>query len=48
MIKQSGINFRSIPEEQPDHILGAYTGAGNDLRCHRRSDGSGSANGPTS
>jgi NADH-quinone oxidoreductase subunit G len=28
MIKQSGINFRSIPEEQPDHILGAYTGAG--------------------
>jgi NADP-reducing hydrogenase subunit HndD len=28
MIKQSGIHFRGIPEEQPDHILGAYTGAG--------------------
>jgi NADH-quinone oxidoreductase subunit G len=28
MIKQSGIYFRGIPEEQPDHILGAYTGAG--------------------
>jgi NADH-quinone oxidoreductase subunit G len=27
MIKQSGIHFRGIPEEQPDHILGAYTGA---------------------
>jgi NADP-reducing hydrogenase subunit HndD len=28
MIKQSGIYFRGIPEEQPDHLLGAYTGAG--------------------
>ncbi len=28
MIKQSGINFRAVPEEQPDHLLGAYTGAG--------------------
>jgi iron-only hydrogenase group A len=28
MIKQSGINFRAVAEEQPDHILGAYTGAG--------------------
>lgn len=28
MIKQSGINFREVPEEQPDHLLGAYTGAG--------------------
>ncbi|PKR87848.1 ferredoxin [Pleomorphomonas diazotrophica] len=28
MIKQSGIDFVSIPEEQPDHMLGAYTGAG--------------------
>jgi iron only hydrogenase large subunit-like protein len=28
MIKQSGINFREVNEEQPDHILGAYTGAG--------------------
>ncbi len=28
MIKQSGIHFRGIPEEQPDHLLGAYTGAG--------------------
>ena len=28
MIKQSGINFRAIAEEQPDHLLGAYTGAG--------------------
>jgi NADH-quinone oxidoreductase subunit G len=27
MIKQSGIDFASIPEEQPDHLLGAYTGA---------------------
>jgi NADH-quinone oxidoreductase subunit G len=28
MIKQSGIDFVSIPEEQPNHMLGAYTGAG--------------------
>jgi NADH-quinone oxidoreductase subunit G len=28
MIKQSGIDFVNIPDEQPDCILGAYTGAG--------------------
>jgi NADH-quinone oxidoreductase subunit G len=28
MIKQSGIDFHAVPEEQPDHLLGAYTGAG--------------------
>ncbi|HAT09518.1 MAG TPA: ferredoxin [Planctomycetes bacterium] len=28
MIKQAGIDMQSIPEEQPDHILGAYSGAG--------------------
>lgn len=28
MIKQSGIDFVSIPDEQPDHMLGAYSGAG--------------------
>jgi NADH-quinone oxidoreductase subunit G len=28
MIKQSGIDFATVPEEQPDHLLGAYTGAG--------------------
>ena len=28
MIKQSGIDFITIPDEQPDCILGAYTGAG--------------------
>jgi len=28
MIKQSGIDFQAIAEEQPDHLLGAYTGAG--------------------
>jgi iron-only hydrogenase group A len=28
MIKQSGLNFRAVAEEQPDHLLGAYTGAG--------------------
>jgi NADH-quinone oxidoreductase subunit G len=28
MIKQAGIDMKSIPEEQPDHLLGAYTGAG--------------------
>jgi iron-only hydrogenase group A len=28
MIKQSGIDFKSVKEEQPDHMLGAYTGAG--------------------
>lgn len=28
MIKQSGIDFKTIPDEQPDHLLGAYTGAG--------------------
>jgi iron-only hydrogenase group A len=28
MIKQSGIDFKALAEEQPDHLLGAYTGAG--------------------
>ena len=28
MIKQSGIDFKTIPDEQSDHILGTYTGAG--------------------
>jgi NADH-quinone oxidoreductase subunit G len=28
MIKQSGIDFATIPDEQPDCLLGAYTGAG--------------------
>lgn len=28
MIKQAGIDMHSIPEEQPDHLLGAYSGAG--------------------
>jgi NADH-quinone oxidoreductase subunit G len=28
MIKQAGIDMHSIPEEQPDHMLGAYSGAG--------------------
>ena len=28
MIKQAGIDMQAIPEEQPDHLLGAYSGAG--------------------
>lgn len=28
MIKQFGIDFVNVPDAQPDHILGAYTGAG--------------------
>ncbi len=28
MIKQAGIDMQTIPEEQPDHLLGAYSGAG--------------------
>lgn len=28
MIKQSGINFLNLPDEQPDNILGDYSGAG--------------------
>ncbi len=28
MIKQAGIDFAWIPESQPDHLLGAYSGAG--------------------
>ncbi|MDD4956359.1 MAG: NADH-dependent [FeFe] hydrogenase, group A6 [Candidatus Omnitrophica bacterium] len=28
MIKQAGIDFNSLEEEEPDHILGDYTGAG--------------------
>ncbi|MBF0478666.1 MAG: iron hydrogenase small subunit [Candidatus Omnitrophica bacterium] len=28
MIKQAGIEFTNLPEEQPDHIMGDYTGAG--------------------
>jgi NADH-quinone oxidoreductase subunit G len=28
MLKQAGIDFKNLPEEQADHILGDYTGAG--------------------
>ncbi len=28
MIKQAGIDFLNLPDEDPDHILGEYTGAG--------------------
>jgi len=28
MIKQAGIDFGNLPDEEPDHILGDYTGAG--------------------
>jgi len=28
MIKQAGIDFRNLPDEESDHILGDYTGAG--------------------
>ncbi len=28
MIKQAGIDFKNLPDEEPDHILGDYTGAG--------------------
>lgn len=28
MIKQAGIDMQTIPEAQPDHMLGAYSGAG--------------------
>jgi NADH-quinone oxidoreductase subunit G len=28
MIKQAGIDFVNLPEEEPDHMLGDYTGAG--------------------
>ncbi|MGD9159510.1 MAG: NADH-dependent [FeFe] hydrogenase, group A6, partial [Desulfobacteraceae bacterium] len=28
MIKQSGIDFKSLPGDDPDHIMGDYTGAG--------------------
>ena len=28
MIKQAGIAFTSLPDEEPDHLLGDYTGAG--------------------
>jgi NADH-quinone oxidoreductase subunit G len=28
MIRQAGIDFRNLPEEEADHILGEYTGAG--------------------
>jgi NADH-quinone oxidoreductase subunit G len=28
MIKQSGIDFMNLPDEEPDYILGAYSGAG--------------------
>jgi NADH-quinone oxidoreductase subunit G len=27
MIKQAGIDFENLPDEEPDHILGEYTGA---------------------
>jgi len=28
MIKQAGVDFANLPDEDPDHILGDYTGAG--------------------
>ena len=28
MIKQAGIDFADLPDEEPDHILGEYSGAG--------------------
>jgi NADH-quinone oxidoreductase subunit G len=28
MIKQAGIDFANLPDEDPDHILGEYSGAG--------------------
>ncbi len=28
MIKQAGIDFNNLPDEEPDHILGDYSGAG--------------------
>ena len=28
MIKQAGIDFANLPDEEPDHILGDYTGSG--------------------
>jgi NADP-reducing hydrogenase subunit HndD len=28
MIKQAGIDFNNLPDEEPDHMLGDYTGAG--------------------
>jgi len=27
MIKQAGIDFKNLPDEEPDHLLGDYTGA---------------------
>ena len=28
MIKQAGIDFNALPEEEPDHLMGDYSGAG--------------------
>ncbi len=28
MIRQAGIDFKNLPDEEPDHILGAYAGGG--------------------
>ena len=28
MIKQSGLDFKNLPDEDPDHIMGDYSGAG--------------------
>ena len=28
MIKQAGVDFHSLPDEEPDHLLGDYAGAG--------------------
>jgi iron only hydrogenase large subunit-like protein len=28
MIKQAGIDFLNLPDEEPDYLLGAYSGAG--------------------
>ena len=47
MIKQSGIDFVTIPEEQPDQHSRRVHRRGNHLRRDRRRDGSGTAHGRT-
>ena len=43
MIKQAGIDFADLPDEEPDHILGEIFGRGHDIRRDRRRDGSGAS-----
>ena len=41
MIKEARIDFKNLPDESPDDLMGQLHRSGHDLRCHRRRHGGG-------